>query len=60
MTNLELITNLSTEEEIEEELDEINLPDFDIILYEESTWFESMIEEQTAAIEKIKRDNNLQ
>jgi len=60
MTNLELITNLSTEEEIEEELDEINLPDFDIILYEESTWFDDMISEQTAAIEKIKRDNNLQ
>ncbi len=60
MTNLELITNLSTEEEIEDELDEINLPDFDIIVHEESSWFDDMLEEQTAAIEKIKRDNNLQ
>lgn len=57
MTNLELITNLSTEEEIEEELDEINLPDFDIILYEESTWFSDVIED----LEKeIKKNGNIQ
>lgn len=57
---LQLIKEKSTVEEIAEEVEEIELPRFDIIEFEEDSWFSDMIEEQTAAIEKIRRDNNLQ
>lgn len=59
MPNLTLISRKSTEEEIIEETEEINLPTFDIIIHTEDSWFQDMIDEQTAAIEKIKRDHNL-
>jgi len=60
MTDLECITSTSSEEEIEDELEEIGLPGFDIIVHEDDDWFSDMMDEQNAAIEKIKRDNNLQ
>lgn len=60
MAKFELITSKSREEEIEEEVTELELPFFDIIVHEDETWFDDMIDEQNALIEKIKRDNNLQ
>lgn len=59
MANLTLISSKSTDEETKEELEEIELPFFDIIVHEDETWFTDLIEEQNALIEKIKRDHNL-
>lgn len=59
MTKLTLINSKPVNEQIEEEIEEIQLPLFDIIVHEESTWFEDMITEQNEAIERIKRDHNI-
>lgn len=47
MTTLTLIKNKSVEEEIED----IDLPNYDIIIHEVDTWFDDKIKE----IEELKR-----
>lgn len=59
MTTLTLIKSRPLEEQLKDELEEIELPMFDIIVHTEDSWFQDMILEQEAAIEKIKRDHNL-
>ena len=61
---LQLIKNKSTEEEIIEEVEDIELPHFDIIVHTEDdlfegNWFTDMMEEQEEAIKQIKRDHNI-
>jgi len=45
MANLELIKDKSTREEIEDEVEEIQLPLFDITIHDDETWFQNMIKE---------------
>lgn len=55
MTNIKLVPNKTTEQEIEE----IELPTFDIIVHEEDTWFNDAIEQQEEEIRRINKDNSL-
>jgi hypothetical protein len=51
MTKLTIINSKPINKEIEEELEEIGLPNFDIIVHEDDTWFDDKIKE----IEEIRR-----
>lgn len=59
MPSLTLIDSKSDDEKIKKEIEEIQLPLFDIIIHEDESWFEEMITEQNDVIEKIKRDHNI-
>lgn len=45
MTKLTILDSKLIEEEIEEELEEIQLPLFDIVMHEDGTWVQRAIEE---------------
>lgn len=49
MTDIKIVPNRTIKEEIEE----IGLPNFDIMIYEEESWFDEMIKE----IEQIVRED---
>lgn len=51
MTKLTLINSKPINTELEEEMEEIGLPNFDIIVHEEETWFDEKIKE----IEELNR-----
>lgn len=55
MADLKLINSKSTEEEILEEVEEIGLPEFEILESEEDeSWFQEMIDELNEMIRKDK------
>jgi len=57
MPKLTIVPSIPVEEEIRDRVQEIDMPGFDIIPYEEDTWFEDMIEEQEDAIRRIVEQN---
>jgi hypothetical protein len=59
MADLKLINSKSTEEEILEEVEEIGLPEFEILESEEDeTWFQEMIDEFNEMVRKDKENES--
>lgn len=57
MPKLTIVPSILVEEEIKDRAQEIDMPSFDIIPYEEDTWFDDMIQEQEEAIRRIVEQN---
>lgn len=56
---LELVKSSPVEEVLEDEINTIELPEYDIIVHVDRSWFEQMILDQQNIIERLKKDTSL-